>query len=189
VIREVIANGPKGISSHKELVQDKVSFSRLAAPFSIGQGQFILHESHLKGDLLGATMRGKLDFNSKRVRLSGTYIPLYGLNAAVGAVPVIGELLVGRQGEGILGITFGVYGNIEKPEVLVNPMSIVAPGVFRQIFEFQQGKQKIKKRSQIHQDSSIKLNTSASKVRRRSSQNVVRDQRVPETSASSVQRK
>ncbi len=189
VVREVIANGPAGISSQKELVQDTISFSRLAAPFSIGQGQFILHDSHLKGDILGATMRGKLDFNRNRVRLSGTYIPLYGLNAAVGAVPVIGELLVGRQGEGILGITFGVYGNIQKPEVLVNPMSLVAPGVFRQIFEFQQGKQKIKKRKQIKRENSTKLDTSASKVRRRSNKNIVTDQRVPETSASSVQRK
>jgi hypothetical protein len=63
-------------------------------------------------------------------------VPLYGLNSALGAIPILGRVLVGRQGEGVVGITFAVKGKLDEPSVLVNPMSVMTPGIFRQIFEF-----------------------------------------------------
>ncbi len=188
VVKEVLANISQGKKTKSVNGQDIIPFNRLVAPFSIGQGQFVLHESHVRGDLLGATMRGRIDFENERVRLAGTYIPLYGLNAAVGAVPVLGDILVGRRGEGMLGITFGVFGNIQQPEVLVNPMSLVAPGVFRQIFEFEQGTPSIKARPNKLKKQELKLDSSASKVIRR--KDTADDgKRPPETSASSVVRR
>ncbi len=189
VIQEVLANVKKGKKDKALANQNQIPFSRLVAPFSIGHEQFVLHDSYMRGDVLGATMRGQLDFARNRVRLSGTYIPLYGLNAAVGAVPVLGDILVGRRGEGMLGITFGVYGNINKPEVLVNPMSLVAPGVFRQIFEFEQKAPEIKARPDTSKKGAVKLDSSASKVQRRKKDSPVNDKRPPETSASTVQRR
>ena len=189
MIQEVLANVKKGKKGKSLANQNQIPFSRLVAPFSIGHEQFVLHDSYMKGDVLGATMRGQLDFARNRVRLSGTYIPLYGLNAAVGAVPVLGDILVGRRGEGMLGITFGVYGNINKPEVLVNPMSLVAPGVFRQIFEFEQKAPQIKARPDTSKKGAVKLDSSASKVQRRKKDAPTNDKRPPETSASSVQRR
>jgi hypothetical protein len=90
----------------------------------------------MNGPILGATMRGRVNFKTQTVNLGGTYVPLYGLNSALGAIPVLGGLLVGRQGEGVVGITFAIQGPLNDPNVLVNPMSVVAPGIFRQIFEF-----------------------------------------------------
>jgi len=81
-------------------------------------------------------MRGKVNFKTQTVNLGGTYVPLYGLNSALGAIPILGGIFVGREGEGVVGITFAVQGKLEDPNVLVNPMSVVAPGIFRQIFEF-----------------------------------------------------
>ena len=114
----------------------RIAFNQLRAPFSVGEGQFVLHNSYVNGPLLGATMRGRVDFKSKQLQLGGTYVPLYGLNSALGSIPVIGNLLVGRRGEGVLGITFAVQGPLSDPKVIVNPVSMVAPGIFRQIFEF-----------------------------------------------------
>ena len=90
----------------------------------------------MNGPALGATLRGTVDFKSQTVDLGGTYVPLYGLNSALGAVPILGKLLVGRQGEGVVGITFAIKGKLDDPTVLVNPMSVMAPGIFRQIFDF-----------------------------------------------------
>lgn len=188
VVREVLANAGSG-KKGKIAGQDIIPFSRLVAPFSIGHEQFILHDSYVSGELLGATMRGSLDFQNERVRLGGTYIPLYGLNAAVGAVPVLGDILVGRRGEGMLGITFGIYGNINKPEVLVNPMSLVAPGVFRQIFEFEQGNQQIRERPVKPKKPLKKLDSSASPPVRRKQGAEARDRKSAETSASTVIRR
>lgn len=187
VVREVLSNIASGKKNKTVAGQDIIPFNRLVAPFSIGHEQFVLHESYVSGELLGATMRGSIDFQKERVRLGGTYIPLYGLNAAVGAVPVLGDILVGRRGEGMLGITFGIYGNINKPEVLVNPMSLVAPGVFRQIFEFEQGKQQIRARPDSKPNEKIKRDSSASKPQRKSQLN--KKSKTPETSASTVIRR
>jgi len=116
----------------------QIDFNTLRIPFSVGRGQFIMRDALLNGPLLGATMRGRIDLKRDRVKLSGTYVPVYGLNAAIGSVPILGDLLTGRRGEGIFGMSFAVRGAIDNPEVLVNPVSAVAPGFLRQIFEFDQ---------------------------------------------------
>ena len=67
--------------------------------------------------------------------IGGTYIPLQGLNGAFGAIPLLGQILSGTQGEGIFGITFAVQGPTSDPQVIVNPLSLVAPGIFREMFQ------------------------------------------------------
>ncbi|MGH6865474.1 MAG: AsmA-like C-terminal domain-containing protein [Methyloceanibacter sp.] len=116
--------------------KSRIPFKRLRAPFSVGAGQFRLKDAYMNGPQLGATMRGAVDFKSQTVDLGGTYVPLYGLNSALGAIPLLGKVLVGRQGEGVVGITFAIKGKLDDPSVLVNPMSVMTPGIFRQIFDF-----------------------------------------------------
>ena len=41
-----------------------------------------------------------------------------------------------RKGEGILGLTYQMKGNIAEPTILVNPLSMFTPGILRRIFEF-----------------------------------------------------
>jgi hypothetical protein len=123
-------------TSQKQPQRSRITFSQLRAPFWVGDGKFVLHDAYMNGPVLGATMRGSVSFKDQSVNLGGTYVPLYGLNSALGAIPVLGGLLVGRQGEGVVGITFAIQGKLDNPNVLVNPMSVVAPGIFRQIFEF-----------------------------------------------------
>jgi hypothetical protein len=129
--------------NRKKKVQVNMLFERMRARFSIGKGQFVLHDAYMNGPLLGATLRGKIDFESQAIRMGGTYVPLYGLNSALGVVPILGDILVGRKGEGMLGITFAVQGDVSEPEILMNPASLVTPGIFRQIFELTPPKPKI----------------------------------------------
>ena len=44
----------------------------------------------------------------------------------------------GRENEGVLGITYAVQGKTSNPDVVVNPISMLAPGFLRQILEFDQ---------------------------------------------------
>jgi len=41
----------------------------------------------------------------------------------------------------LIGVTYEIVGSPGKPELRVNPISAMAPGVFRKIFEFNTGKQ------------------------------------------------
>jgi hypothetical protein len=52
--------------------------------------------------------------------------PVYLLNG-------IGSLFT-RRGEGVFGFTYTVTGTTGRPQVSVNPLSILTPGMFREIF-------------------------------------------------------
>lgn len=64
-------------------------------------------------------------------------MPAYGLNRVFGAIPVVGRILGnGREG-GLIGITYRLSGNFSSPKLEINPISAIAPGIFRNIFAYQ----------------------------------------------------
>ena len=63
-------------------------------------------------------------------------VPVYGINSMLGAVPILGDLLASRKGEGIFGVTYAMKGPLDDPTLTVNPLSVLTPGILRRIFEF-----------------------------------------------------
>ena len=47
--------------------------------------------------------------------------------------------LGGGSNEGLVGLTYEVVGPPSAPVLRVNPISVVAPGLFRKFFEFPTG--------------------------------------------------
>jgi hypothetical protein len=124
---------PEG-GAQRRYAREQTHFDELRAPFALGHGQFVLQESYLNGPLLGATVGGKIDFDKQSVALDGTYIPIYGINSIPNQVPVLGEILSGgKPGQGMFSIAFQVRGPLGRPQVLVNPFSIFAPGPFQEL--------------------------------------------------------
>ncbi|HWN79905.1 MAG TPA: DUF3971 domain-containing protein [Bradyrhizobium sp.] len=130
----VAAGGPAG-------VQNGIAFSRLRAEFSRQNGQLTIREGVVKGPLIGATIEGSIDYPGNQVRMSGTFVPMYGLNNMFGQIPIVGLFLGGGSNEGLIGVTYEVVGTPGQPVLRVNPISAMAPGVLRKIFEFGTGKQ------------------------------------------------
>ncbi|MGI9479570.1 MAG: AsmA-like C-terminal region-containing protein [Hyphomicrobiaceae bacterium] len=124
-----------------------LAFDWMRLPFFVGNGQFILQGAELRGPVVGATVEGKADFSARRLDLSGTYVPLQGLNGALGIIPGLGQILAGPNGEGVLGMKFAVRGPMSQPEMLVNPLSLMAPGIFREIFQISNPSLEVTKRS------------------------------------------
>lgn len=165
IVSEVVSSGDQGrpaIQGNRTVTREVFEFDRMRAPFSIGYGQFVLNESYLKGPLVGANLRGKVDFKTKRVNLGGTYIPLQGLNGALGGIPLLGQILSGAQGEGIFGITFAVQGDTSDPQVIVNPISLVAPGIFREMFQMTSANPQVQVRDEPEAEAPPEKRTRAS---------------------------
>jgi hypothetical protein len=120
--------------------QSGVSFTRLRAEFTRQNGQLTIREGVVKGLTIGGTIEGSID-SASQVRMSGTFIPLYGLNNMIGQIPVLGLFLGGGSNEGLFGITYEVVGTLGQPVLRVNPISAIFPGVSRKIMEFNTGKQ------------------------------------------------
>ncbi|WIY51448.1 AsmA-like C-terminal domain-containing protein [Devosia sp. YIM 151766] len=111
--------------------------------FKAGQVDFIrrsdrveVTDAVLAGDTVGGTLRGFIYTESRQYDLTGTYVPLFGLNNIFSQIPLFGPLLGGRGGEGLVGVTFAVRGPLNQPQFLVNPLSLLAPGFLRELFEF-----------------------------------------------------
>ena len=130
----VVANNPNGTSQG-------VGFSRMRAEFTRQAGQLRIKDGVVRGPTVGATIEGNIDYPGNEVRMSGTFVPLFGLNNMFGQIPIVGLFLGGGSNEGLIGITYEVVGTPGAPVLRVNPISAMAPGVFRKIFEFGTGKQ------------------------------------------------
>ncbi len=114
--------------------RSRLDFISMNAPFELGHGQVVISDADLRGQVLGVLLRGKADFRQQTVDLGGTYVPLQGLNSAIGQFPILGVILAGPRGEGVIGMTFRVHGPMARPQVDVNPASIV-PGIFREMMQ------------------------------------------------------
>jgi Protein of unknown function len=122
-------------------VQSGISFSRLHAGFTRQNGQLAIREGVVAGPTIGGTIEGNIDYLGNQVRMSGTFVPMYGLNNMFGQIPVLGLFLGGGSNEGLFGVTYEVVGTADKPVLRVNPISAILPGVYRKIMDFKTGKQ------------------------------------------------
>ena len=66
--------------------------------------------------------------------LSGTFVPVYAFNNLFAKIPVFGYILAGGTNEGLIGVNYRVTGLASAPTLNINPLSVIAPGIFRQIF-------------------------------------------------------
>ncbi len=115
----------------------RVSFDTVLAAFSRDERAITMRDGLLRGPDVGATFNARYDIASANIVVTGTYLPAYGVNNLFGQIPLLGLALGGGGREGLFGVTFKVEGPIAQPTLYVNPLSAVAPGIFRKIFEFQ----------------------------------------------------
>lgn len=78
------------------------------------------------GASLGVSMAGSYRSDSGALDMKGVVSPVYLLNG-IGSV-------VTRRGEGLFGFNYNLRGTAQAPRVSVNPLSILTPGMFREIF-------------------------------------------------------
>ena len=111
-------------------------FDSLKIPFRTKGNIMQIENALLKGAAIGASAQGTIDTRKDRINIGGTLIPAYALNSIVSHVPLIGDILTGGKGQGVFGVTFAVQGNVDSPRVKINPVSALAPGILRKVFEF-----------------------------------------------------
>jgi len=127
-LEHAVANGT-------QLPRNNIDFTGLKIDFTRTAGRMALHDGVVRGPILGGTIDGFLDYGRDEVHLRGTLVPLYGANNLLGQLPVVG-LFLGGEKEGLVGVTYEVIGKPGSPVLRVNPLSALAPGLLRKVFEF-----------------------------------------------------
>jgi hypothetical protein len=119
------------------LGNEGITFSKLEAQFDWmyrRQGSLlVLKDGRTSGNALGLTFDGAFDNAAGTINVSGTLIPLSGLNAVIGSIPLVGDILTGGAGGGVFAATYKVKGDAKDPDISVNPLAVLAPGILRRI--------------------------------------------------------
>lgn len=143
-LRDFVLRGESGLDILASAARDSsgrsepgtAAFQKAQAKFTRTPGAITIRDGAIFGPVAGATMDGTIDFAAERIAIRGTYVPAYGLNNMFSKIPIIGMLLTGGPNEGLLGVTFEIVGPLSGPRLTVNPLSAVAPGFLRKMFEF-----------------------------------------------------
>ena len=116
---------------------ESVGFELLYLPFSADEKFVRFKQGTIRGPTVCATAEGVIRKADNALDISGTVVPACGLSRALNVVPVIGDLLNGgNNNEGIFGLTYAMGGTFADPKIQLNPLSVLAPGIFRRLFDF-----------------------------------------------------
>ncbi|PXW61884.1 AsmA-like protein [Chelatococcus asaccharovorans] len=135
-LQRIIAETPKqGRTGNVAVDPSDISFTKLKVNFTRATGRINIREGVVWGPTVGVSLEGHLDTARDRLDLSGTYVPAYALNNIFSQVPIVGLILGGGQYEGLFAVNFRVTGTTAAPVMSINPLSAVAPGIFRKFFD------------------------------------------------------
>ena len=114
---------------------DGISIENLNVPFSSKNNVISVTSARATGRAICVSSDGYLDRPHGTLALKGSLVPACGVNSLLSNIPLLGNLLASKKGEGILSATYSATGNMEQPNISTNPLSFLAPGIFRRLFE------------------------------------------------------
>lgn len=117
-----------------------LNFKEFIVPFSWEGGTLNIRNARVSGPALGMTGNGEIRLKDRSLDLDGALVPAYTANSMLGDIPVIGDIFVGKKGEGIFALSYTVKGNFDKTQIAVNPLSALTPGFLRGIFRTKRDK-------------------------------------------------
>jgi hypothetical protein len=114
---------------------DGISLEEWNFPFASKNNVISVNGARATGRAICATSDGYIDRPRGTLALKGSLVPACGVNSLLSNIPLLGNLLASKKGEGILSATYSATGNMEQPDISTNPLSMLAPGIFRRIFQ------------------------------------------------------
>lgn len=116
------------------LTGNGITFSKMSIPFVLENDMLTIKDGKAYGDALGVTADGKLSVSGDMLDIKGTLVPSYTLNTVFSRIPIVG-ILAGGKGQGLFAANYSVKGSNDAPDISVNPLSILAPGFLRGLFD------------------------------------------------------
>lgn len=111
-----------------------ISMRSLNVPFTKLGDKVTVVDGRTVGSELGITFTGGIDLAANTIDINGTIVPVYTLNSLLGNIPGVGHLLVGSSGSGMFAPAYSLRGSLDQPNVSINALSMLTPGIMRGIF-------------------------------------------------------
>ena len=110
-----------------------ILINKLKSEFVLENGVLNLNKYEAYGPDVGFSNQGKVYLRKKEMDLEGAIIPMVTLNKIIGSIPVLGKILTNER-KGIWSFVYTVKGNLDEPEVRVNPIKTITPGFIQKFF-------------------------------------------------------
>lgn len=110
-------------------------FDKLTGKITENKNVLLVDKVEAYGSSLGMNVDGTINLDTDQMDLDGTIIPANALNTGLSSIPVLGAILTGKDREGIFAGKFSIEGDMDNPDVSVNPLSSIAPGILRDFFD------------------------------------------------------
>ena len=120
----------------EDMLNEGIFFDQFDAQFNGNNNIFTIKKSRAYGFSLGLTGKGLVNSTNKTVNINGSIVPAYKLNTLFNNIPIIGEIFSGKEDEGIFAINYLAKGKWDDPDIEVNPLSALTPGIIRNIFDY-----------------------------------------------------
>ena len=104
-----------------------IRFNEFEMKYNKDKGLMTIEEIYSLGPSISVLMDGYVQKNGL-ISLRGTLVPATTINKAIGSIPLLGDILVGKKaGEGIFGVSFKIKGYPKKLKTSVNPIKTLTP--------------------------------------------------------------
>lgn len=111
-----------------------IVFSNVGMRIDLTPELLVIRKGSATGPSMGVSVEGYYAFAEERLDMQGVVTPIYMLNGILEQSKLFGNLFGSTRGEGVFGFNYRVSGSPEAPSVSVNPLSVLAPGILREIF-------------------------------------------------------
>ena len=106
---------------------DGVGFDEFEMNFVNEEKLMKIQEVYAIGPALSILIDGYVE-NDELISLRGTLVPATTINKAIGSIPLLGDILVGKKaGEGVFGVSFKIKGYPKDLKTTVNPIKTLTP--------------------------------------------------------------
>ena len=113
------------------LTGEGMTFSHFDAPFKYKDKVLYIDKARSYGNVLGISFSGEYNMKSKAINIDGTIVPAYGLNTMIGKIPLLGNLLAGKDGT-VFAANYSISGTSDVPDVSINPLSALSPNSLKE---------------------------------------------------------
>ena len=109
------------------LTGEGIRFNEFEMKFNKVKGLMTVEEIYSLGPSISVLMDGYVEKDGL-ISLRGTLVPATTINKAIGSIPLLGEILVGKKaGEGVFGVSFKIKGYPKDLKTSVNPIKTLTP--------------------------------------------------------------
>ena len=109
------------------LTGEGIRFNEFEMAFNKNNGLMTIEEIYSLGPSISVLMDGYFQKDGL-LSLRGTLVPATTINKAIGSIPLLGDILVGKKaGEGVFGVSFKIKGYPKDLKTNVNPIKTLTP--------------------------------------------------------------